>query len=445
MKATITQSAKSIFRSLFLMVTMLMLVLFISCNQDEDPPAIDTDKDGIVDEEDNCPLVSNPDQEDSDNDGIGDVCEDDEDGDGIPDDVDNCPETENPDQADADEDGIGDVCDPVPTTVEQDKDNIQASLDATLQCISTLETGLAIETILTDFMGLSNGDTLNLEWIEDLMSGLSEVIPESQESRLDMDLFEGTYRYKHGNGTWTRTEDQDGKIVIRFPSSPAESSNNSTITIGNYSDTEVTIGDEPVYLPTSVELTLVVDNESIIEIDLNSIEYANNADFQIPIAIDLGLYVNPYSISLVVDNVSGEEFSLDLDFSDDSDVCATGVHVEVELDGTDYQNLTEQDLLEASFKLYTNDLAIQSGGGIPAILNAEDPSVPQINAWLDLEVLYKNVKIADVVLEEGAEEEIIVLLEFKDESTEDAANYYEEFIEELEMMITTYLGEFGGD
>jgi len=38
-------------------------------------------------------------------------CEDDADNDGIPDDGDNCPETYNPDQADSDFDGIGDACD----------------------------------------------------------------------------------------------------------------------------------------------------------------------------------------------------------------------------------------------------------------------------------------------------------------------------------------------
>jgi hypothetical protein len=34
----------------------------------------DTDGDGVIDFEDNCPSVSNPDQADSDNDGFGDVC-----------------------------------------------------------------------------------------------------------------------------------------------------------------------------------------------------------------------------------------------------------------------------------------------------------------------------------------------------------------------------------
>ena len=43
----------------------------------------------------------------------------DRDGDSIPDDVDNCPDVYNPDQADSDGDGVGDVCDgpPVPTCV----------------------------------------------------------------------------------------------------------------------------------------------------------------------------------------------------------------------------------------------------------------------------------------------------------------------------------------
>lgn len=94
---------------------------------------IDTDGDGITDDHDNCPLVSNHsqldedgdavgnacdncnlvhnnDQKDSDGDGVGDRCDGDIDGDGVPDDTDNCPLVFNPNQLDANNTGIGDAC-----------------------------------------------------------------------------------------------------------------------------------------------------------------------------------------------------------------------------------------------------------------------------------------------------------------------------------------------
>lgn len=71
----------------------------------------DADDDGIKDDADNCPLVANPDQADSDGDGLGDVCDADDDDDGVADANDNCPWDSNLDQADSDGDGIGDVCD----------------------------------------------------------------------------------------------------------------------------------------------------------------------------------------------------------------------------------------------------------------------------------------------------------------------------------------------
>ena len=65
-------------------------------NESEFPPLV-----YLTAANDNCPDHDNPDQEDTDEDGTGDVC-------------DNCPNNCNYDQWDADVDGVGDVCDPDP-------------------------------------------------------------------------------------------------------------------------------------------------------------------------------------------------------------------------------------------------------------------------------------------------------------------------------------------
>ncbi|MEL1244930.1 RHS repeat-associated core domain-containing protein [Flavobacterium sp. DGU11] len=93
-------------------------------------PGLDTDQDGIVDTDDNCPFTFNPLQEDLDQDNVGDVCDNcqcpnedqaDSDGDGLGDatcgegedyiQCDNCPDVANIDQKDSDGDKVGDSCD----------------------------------------------------------------------------------------------------------------------------------------------------------------------------------------------------------------------------------------------------------------------------------------------------------------------------------------------
>jgi hypothetical protein len=66
-----------------------------------DPNEGDTDGDKVADGIDNCPRRANADQSDADDDELGDVC-------------DNCPNDANPEQADLDRDGHGDVCDACP-------------------------------------------------------------------------------------------------------------------------------------------------------------------------------------------------------------------------------------------------------------------------------------------------------------------------------------------
>ncbi len=83
-----------------------------NCPDTYNPDQSDTDGDHIGDVCDNCPSHANTDQSDMDEDTLGDACDDDDDDDGVDDGIDNCPSVANPAQTDTDGDGRGNSCDP---------------------------------------------------------------------------------------------------------------------------------------------------------------------------------------------------------------------------------------------------------------------------------------------------------------------------------------------
>ena len=119
-------------RALLLMLLLMFIsaTAYAACDSD-------VDSDGICDEIDNCPDLWNPNQIDSDGDGIGNWCDsckndasNDEDLDNICSDADNCPAVDNPGQEDVDSDGTGDVC---------DADTIYGTISGAIQAGVTVE------------------------------------------------------------------------------------------------------------------------------------------------------------------------------------------------------------------------------------------------------------------------------------------------------------------
>jgi len=135
---------------------------------------VDTDGDGVADSSDNCPAIANADQLDQDNDGAGNICDNDLDGDGLENGLDNCPDLANSDQSDLDGDGLGDDCDD-----DADGDNVSDMVD---NCPTTANTDQA------NGDGDSQGDACDDDDDNDGYDDMSDNCPNTiNTSQLDTD------------------------------------------------------------------------------------------------------------------------------------------------------------------------------------------------------------------------------------------------------------------
>ena len=213
----------------------------------EGTPLPDQDGDGIVDVFDNCPEVANADQADNDEDGKGDVCDDDDDNDGIDDDVDCDPFSRlirfQP----------GDSCDDGDDTTRNDRidDNCECIGDPNLQLLVGSATGSLGETVCLDIDATEFTDVSSASFSIELDESVARIVSITNVG-LTGGSFTGSSCRLPLTGSMTTGSLSGGNAFVVWSADPG-----SSLTLG------------PVSTLVEVCAEIVADNVLSIDVDIS--------------------------------------------------------------------------------------------------------------------------------------------------------------------------------
>ncbi len=334
----------------------------------------------------------------------------------------------------------GGDCPACETTVAEDKANIQKTFDDLLMCTQDIKDSRAVTVLFRNFLNMSDGDALNEDWIEDMTEELEDVIDfdhVEDNSRFDLAHHAGTHIFDATSQTWLKTNNVTDKMVFQFPAEPSATANNAELIIDMYADKQVTINDETMFLPTAMHAAMNVDSEKVFEISVYNVTYADNAGYQLPVEISAQMFMDPMGMNIKVSRVSTNEYEMEMNFSD-GNLCGIGVAMQLELADDDFENLSEDAIQKVAVQVNVGELSIRTLGDVASLFQLDDdPTETQINAGLDLDMFFKDLKIADLEINEDME---TVLVFYKDSTFEDSAVFYDGFWDDLTAIWTEFFG-----
>lgn len=233
-----------------------------------------------------------------------------------------------------------------------------------------------------------------------------------------LDYVTGTYNWD--GSTWSSGGSANG-LVLNFPTTRSQSSNNATFTLATYTDAAVTIEGETEYVPETVEASLAVGGTDIFSVDLsNTAFYSEQLEgTQVPRQFDLSILTAPQQHTFSLRSPSKKEFNFGFELKRQSGNGDRVVSVQVDAtfkDNFDAVSGTQGvESLEGQVGFgpdvtvdYTVDVA-----GVEAL--GDNPSPSELNDEFTATMFYRGSRVGTLELDE----EDGVLLVYNDGSTKE--------------------------
>ena len=326
------------------------------------------------------------------------------------------------------------------TTISQDKQNITNTFESMESCVNSLKNGYGATT-LKNFLNLEEGEVLAEDWIEDMIDNIDDLLDldaVDDDNKFDYSGNAGTYTWIQSSQSWTKNSNTN-KIIINFPATEWNQSNDAVFTFQSYSDISLFYDGENIFAPTSVIADLYVDGIKVFDIN-GSYSYDLGNAIPIPTNIYTTLTFTPYIITILAQRITSKEFEADITITNNSG-CITTLHADVRIAHDDYENLEETDIVEVNTILVHDNMKIE-GYMDGSLLGYDDPSNTQINAMTDVDLFYTNTKIGELIFQTNSDNDDKVNIIYMDGSSEDVETYYDPFVTNIEQILFPFMGDW---
>jgi hypothetical protein len=326
------------------------------------------------------------------------------------------------------------------TTISQDKQNINNTFESMESCVSSLKNGYGATT-LKNFLNLEEGEVLAEDWIEDMLDNIDDLLDldaVDDDNKFDYSGNAGTYTWIQSSQSWAKNSNTN-KIIINFPATEWNQSNDAVFTFQSYSDISLFYDGENIFAPTSVIADLYVDGIKVFDIN-GSYSYDLGNAIPIPTNINTTLTFTPYIITISAQRITSKEFEADITITNNSG-CITTLHADVRIAHDDYENLEETDIVEVNTILVHDNMKIE-GYMDGSLLGYDDPSNTQINAMTDVDLFYTNTKIGELIFQTNSDNDDKVNIIYMDGSSEDVETYYDPFVTNIEQILFPFMGDW---
>jgi len=266
----------------------------------------------------------------------------------------------------------------------------------------------------------------------------------AEVDRFNFDHWAGTYEWDAEHEMWVPDFGNPAdKIIIYFPTE-GSTTNNATLTIHTYEDTEITETDDygtyTWYEPTKIVADLYVGDVKVVDIAMNANWITSGETAGEPTSMDVSVYLTPFEFTVDFSH-SGNNASVGASIIfDNSQLFSTGLTAffeEPELDDTPLTINGYLQFFNVRFNVSINAKTIEEifedMEEEPYPYNTPEELVAALNKEFDANVTVDGVKAADIELAVNENTQAIdIVFVYSDGSTESAQPYFSSFASSLE-------------